>query len=306
MRAVRLGCTTRPQVLTTFRPKYTQFVFFAVCATSDGLANRFLERLITYIVETRHADTVRQAACSYFGSLLARARYLRPKSVRTALSLLARWVQDYLRAYDAQVAAPDPATHCLFYSVVQALLYALCFRFPQLAADAKHGKGDIFKELRLKELVVANLNPLKVVKQTVAQQFCRIAVELRLLDASTLTMLQEHNRTLVVAGAAEFDSDLSFFPFDPYPFPSFRKWIEPHYTHWEADEEDSASDFGSRRSEVSSLDDQDAISVSLRSVLSISSAGHDHGTSPGWRPMSFSPPADERFMAQSPKTLLHP
>jgi hypothetical protein len=99
---------------------------------------------------------------------------------------------------------------------------------------------------------------------------------------------------------------LSFFPFDPYPFPSFRKWIEPHYTHWEADEEDSVSDFGSRRSEVSSLDDQDAISVSLRSVLSISSTGHDHGTSPGWRPMSFSPPADERFMAQSPQTMLQP
>lgn len=296
------------KVLTTFRPKYTQFVMFVVCSSSERLAKRFLERLITITVETQHADTERHAACSYFGSFLARARYLRLPTIRTSLSLLARWVHDYLERYDANVTAPDPATHCLFYSVVQALLYALCFRVPSLAADAKHAKRDVFLDLRLQHIVLSNLNPLKVVKQTVAAQFVRIAVALRLLDANALAMLQEHNRTLVVAGAAEFDADLSFFPFDPYPFPSFRKFVDPNYTHWDADEDDSVSDLGSQRpSEQSSLEDQDAISLSFRSHLSLSDADHGQHGSPEWRPMSFSPPAGDHFLHHQPQppTLLH-
>ncbi|KAJ1483513.1 RNA polymerase I-specific transcription initiation factor RRN3, partial [Baffinella frigidus] len=182
------------KVLTTFRPKYTQFVMFVVCSSSERLAKRFLERLITITrlakrflerlititVETQHADTERHAACSYFGSFLARARYLRLPTIRTSLSLLARWVHDYLERYDANVTAPDPATHCLFYSVVQALLYALCFRallyalcfrVPSLAADAKHAKRDVFLDLRLQHIVLSNLNPLKAMKQTAVAQF---------------------------------------------------------------------------------------------------------------------------------------
>jgi hypothetical protein len=68
-------------------------------------------------------------------------------------------------------------------SLVQSLLYTLCFRLQQLMG-ADNGKYDTFLrlELRLQDIVLCPLNPLKVIDQAVGNKFVALAVKYRLIQ----------------------------------------------------------------------------------------------------------------------------
>lgn len=69
-------------------------------------------------------------------------------------------------------------------SLVQALLYTLCFRLPQLMASDNAAKFETFLrlELRLQDIVLCPLNPLKVIDQAVGGKFVTLAVKYRLIQ----------------------------------------------------------------------------------------------------------------------------
>ena len=69
-------------------------------------------------------------------------------------------------------------------SLVQALLYTLCFRLPQLMASDNAAKFETFLrlELRLQDIVLCPLNPLKVIDQAVGAKFVTLAVKYRLIQ----------------------------------------------------------------------------------------------------------------------------
>jgi RNA polymerase I-specific transcription initiation factor RRN3 len=165
------------RVLTTFRSKYTQFVFFYACSFQTQSSSDLLQSLIVKIIDNKLADTARHSAGnpnpqpphpspltphpspltphpspltphpsplnpkpysarhhtgSYLGSFLARARFLRLSNVVLSLRLLVTWILEYMDKQCPMVQGPDPNHHSLFYSLVQALLYVLCFRLPQV------------------------------------------------------------------------------------------------------------------------------------------------------------------------------
>jgi hypothetical protein len=183
---------------------------------------------------------------------------------------------------------------------VQGLFYVLCFRLPQLMG-AENGKYDTFLrlELRLRDIILCPLNPLKVVDQGVGHKFMTLAVKYRLIETHVLRDLLEYNKTLIVNGIVEFEEEHSYFPFDTYNLVESRQLIEGGaqsslYQKWEeaADDiftEDDASGAGWRDEREESEGPEESIAMSLTSQLSISEHQSSASPSSNWRPMSFSP-----------------
>ena len=288
------------KILTTFRSKYVQFLVFYACHFQNQYSKDFLQLLIVKIIDSSTADTLRHAAGSYLGSFLARAKYLKLANIELSLRLLVTWVLEYMDKECPYVTGPDPNHHSLFYNLVQGLFYVLCFRLPQLMG-AENGKYDTFLrlELRLRDIILCPLNPLKVVDQGVGHKFMTLAVKYRLIETHVLRDLLEYNKTLIVNGIVEFEEEHSYFPFDTYNLVESRQLIEGGaqsslYQKWEeaADDiftEDDASGAGWRDEREESEGPEESIAMSLTSQLSISEHQSSASPSSNWRPMSFSP-----------------
>mmetsp|Transcript_23332 Transcript_23332/g.55586 ORF Transcript_23332/g.55586 Transcript_23332/m.55586 type:complete len:629 (-) Transcript_23332:123-2009(-) len=273
-------------VLTTFRSKFTQFIIFYACTFQYSYVKEFLQALLTKAIEKEHSDRSRVAAAAYLGSFVARFKGMHLSTIRTSLSLLARWVHDYIIAHDHDVTFPDPSVHTVFYSLVQALLYALCFRLQALAED-QNKPSFVPLELRLDRIILSNLNPLKVVNQGVGEMFVTLAVRLRILDEKTLSALLHHNSSFVLPRASEWDEEHSFFPFDPFQLPLSRPFIDPILQGWDGPRAEETDDEESAVQSSRSASVEESIAMSLNSQLSLSD--NDHRGSPVWKPMSFSP-----------------
>ncbi|EKX47206.1 hypothetical protein GUITHDRAFT_107116 [Guillardia theta CCMP2712] len=270
------------RVLTTFRSKYVQFLCFYSCHFRERYSREFLQYLMTKVVERSNPDNERHAAGSYLGSFLARARFVKLPMVQKSLSLLTKWILEYIDEVSPTVHEPDPYQHSLFYGLVQALLYVLCFRVPQLVADERNYDTFLRFELQLDVITRCSLNPLKVINQNVSKQFVRICVKYKLLQAEMLRNLLAYNQSIVVNGVLEFEQEHSFFPFDNYNLPLSRTFID-------GANEASSSQLGS------SVEDAEGVAMSLNSQLSLSDQGPHNSFSPSWKPMSFSPPHEEKM-----------
>ena len=75
---------------------------------------------------------------NFFSSFVARARYLPLESALDAVGQLLAWASNYHLVQSArqagQPAALDVQLHGVFYSAVQGVLYALCFKQVQLSS----------------------------------------------------------------------------------------------------------------------------------------------------------------------------
>eukprot|EP00293_Proteomonas_sulcata_P001563 CAMPEP_0184317264 /NCGR_PEP_ID=MMETSP1049-20130417/95593_1 /TAXON_ID=77928 /ORGANISM="Proteomonas sulcata, Strain CCMP704" /LENGTH=205 /DNA_ID=CAMNT_0026636595 /DNA_START=39 /DNA_END=656 /DNA_ORIENTATION=+ len=203
------------------------------------------------------------------------------------MSLVSTWIHEYIEKHDQDVSDPDPVLHNVFYSLVQALLYSFCFRASHLLEDPKYS---IFVkvELRIADIVLANLNPLKVVNPVVAQQFVRVCKRYKIMPDEQLIQIVTHNSKFVLPGAQEFAEEHSFFPFDPYTLESSRSFIDPIYQSWERSADD-ASDEDSATGDNAGTSADESIAMSLNSQLSLSDQVERDSPHSQWKPMSFSP-----------------
>merc|ERR1712216_221931 len=100
-------------------------------------------------------------------------------------------------------------------------------RLPQImASEDKKSESFVRLEMRLHDLVLCPLNPLKVIDQKVAQMFVHFAVKYRLIQTEALKDLRDYNKTIIIAGLSDFLEDCSFFPFDNYNLPVSRLMFE--------------------------------------------------------------------------------
>jgi hypothetical protein len=79
--------------------------------------------------------TVRQCAALYIGSFIGRALYLDHRVRSLALHRLAEFARDYRHRVPAAAARPSARLHAPYYAAVQAMLYAMCFMYAQLASQ---------------------------------------------------------------------------------------------------------------------------------------------------------------------------
>ena len=166
---------------------------------------------------------------------------------------LLAWASNYHLVQSArqagQPAALDVQLHGVFYSAVQGVLYALCFKQVQLST-AECAPFCAALKPKLQAVLDGGLNPLKFCQDTVVAEFeklplCECA---HIIAANERTAVGSHN---VGGGVNRLDD---FFPFDPLLLRYAQERVHPLYKTWEA-----LPDPNERASNVSS----EAVSESL-------------------------------------------
>lgn len=145
-------------ILPTHKSKYTQFLLFFACSKNATYLDAFVSALVAKLFDARQDALTRQTCAAYLASFLARASYVPTPAVRHVLTILARWLHEYVAAFGAH--EPDAETHGVFYSVCQSVLYIFCFHSRSILAQ-DDGR-EWFSALNLVPIFRSNLNPFKV------------------------------------------------------------------------------------------------------------------------------------------------
>lgn len=240
-------------LLHTYKCKCTQFLLFYCCSFKPAFASTFVHVLLAQLRSEQLHTEARIASAGYLASFVARARYLPLESALDAVGQLLAWASNYHLVQSArqagQPAALDVQLHGVFYSAVQGVLYALCFKQVQLST-AECAPFCAALKPKLQAVLDGGLNPLKFCQDTVVAEFeklplCECA---HIIAANERTAVGSHN---VGGGVNRLDD---FFPFDPLLLRYAQERVHPLYKTWEA-----LPDPNERASNVSS----EAVSESL-------------------------------------------
>lgn len=96
-------------VLPTHRSRFTQYIYFYLCAQSPSYADIFMGHLVSRTFDSSVPTVLRVCAAAYLGSFIARAKYVGIQAVRACLQLLCAWAAEYVDQYDATIAAAATA-----------------------------------------------------------------------------------------------------------------------------------------------------------------------------------------------------
>ncbi|KAI8468899.1 MAG: RNA polymerase I-specific transcription initiation factor RRN3-domain-containing protein [Monoraphidium minutum] len=245
-------------LLHTHRSKFTQYLLFRAIAEDPATcAPAFASMLLARLRDARQPPVTRAAAAAYLSSFLARCALAPEGLVVDVLTQLAAACTEYAaRAGDAPLSAPggrpgvvalpaggggsaavstgggDATRHAVFYAMVQALLYVLCYHMEPLVRQQRHHPGASPAHAAAVKALVrgavapllghARLAPLAVCLPSVSAEFVRQAAALKLAD---LTPLLAAAQQRAAGGGADGGGALGrpavrplemFFPFDPY------------------------------------------------------------------------------------------
>eukprot|EP00164_Ancoracysta_twista_P005823 GFYU01008008.1.p1 GENE.GFYU01008008.1~~GFYU01008008.1.p1 ORF type:complete len:600 (-),score=158.22 GFYU01008008.1:254-2053(-) len=227
-------------ILNTYKSKYTQFLVFYMCSTGHIATESFLEHLCQRLFDERAHGVVRQACAAYVASFIARAKFVSEATVNTAMRILVSWLHDYINARDTPTTVPDPEAHQIFYSVVQAVCYIVCYQSDVLLAG--DGKVSEFKETyNLQRIVKCKLSPLQLCADAVSNEFARLLKLHGVMDCSDY--LRRSVKLKVSARQVYEKTGVSnlemFFPFDPYLLRKSSRYINTQYREWSAADSDA-------------------------------------------------------------------
>lgn len=220
-------------LLHTYKCKCTQFLLFYCCSFKPAYASTFVHVLLTQLRSEQLHTEARIVSAAYLASFVARARYLPLESTLDAVGQLLAWASDYHLLQAArqagQPAALDVQLHGVFYSAVQGVLYALCFKQVQLAtAECAPFRAALTPQLQA--VLDGGLNPLKFCQDTVVAEFEKLSLCecAHIIAANERTAVGSHN---VGGGVNRLDD---FFPFDPLLLRFASERVHPLYKTWEA------------------------------------------------------------------------
>ena len=247
-------------LLHTYKCKCTQFLLFYCCSFKPAYASTFVHVLLTQLRSEQLHTEARIVSAAYLASFVARARYLPLESALDAVGQLLAWASDYHLVQAArqagQPAALDVQLHGVFYSAVQGVLYALCFKQVQLATpECAPFRAALTPQLQA--ILDGGLNPLKFCQDTVVAEFERLSLCecAHIIAANERTAVGSHN---VGGGVNRLDD---FFPFDPLLLRFASERVKPLYKTWEA-----LPDPHERASNVSSEAPSEALGASFQAM----------------------------------------
>ncbi|KAF4093159.1 hypothetical protein AMELA_G00028800 [Ameiurus melas] len=236
-----LVCVFDKMVLPTHASCHVQFCVFYLCSFRLGLAEAFLDHLWKVLQSPSQPAVLRQAAASYMGSFLARAKFIPIATVRACLDLLVPWLHLYIDSQDSgSKAFCDVSLHGPFYASCQAVFYTLVFRHRAiLEGNMKKGLAYL-QSLNLERIVMSQLNPLKVCLPAVTNMFAAIMRKYQLVFCYTIIERNNRHMLPVVRSSVGGDSVSTsnnpldtFFPFDPYLLKRSGQYFESIYQVWE-------------------------------------------------------------------------
>jgi len=218
----------------THKSKFTQFLIFYMCQQNSNFSQLFLSFLMVQLQNTHLHPIVRRTSTLYLGSFLARADYIPINLLKQNVVLLSTWLTKYLEGltkYKLNQANVD--VHGVYYTVCQALLYVMCFRYRKLVEESNADFGQFFTYLRIEDILNNKLYPLNFCCSGVVEEFAEICEN---NGVSLVKDLLESSKGIVVptiSASGEENKLDSFFPFDPYLLKDSSKYINPFYTTWE-------------------------------------------------------------------------
>ncbi|CAM6098884.1 unnamed protein product [Calypogeia fissa] len=216
-------------ILHTHKSKFTQFIIFYLCALEPiTCGSRFASLLCDIFSSRTRPSTTRISAAAYLASYLARAKFLSSDVICASLKRMVSWCIAYgsNEVINSAPTVPDAIAHGVFFSVCQAVMYTLCFRFKMLVEDPE-GKR-VLRGLTLQQLLNHRLNPIKVCLPSVVDEFLKKAAILQLVDQQQWLLTKERiDRN--TGGDVRLDM---FFPFDPYLLRQSDRFIRPNFNFW--------------------------------------------------------------------------
>ncbi|KAI1862918.1 hypothetical protein JX265_008964 [Neoarthrinium moseri] len=252
-------------ILPTYKSRHTQFLIFHFAQKSEYMVDAFCGTCINIAFESQRPLVLRQAACAYLASFVARGAQVPGHVVRTIFTVLGHHLDQMRTVYEVTCRGPDVRRYSAFYSLTQALMYIFCFRWQDLVHSvpddvdredpSSYLDQDIEWEADVKDVLRRNiyskLNPLKVCSPAIVEQFALLAHRFRfmyvypLIEANKRLRLSQFVSTAYANGGALRESGLdlsdeswqqldSFFPFDPYQLPTSKHWVEPDYLQWKS------------------------------------------------------------------------
>ncbi|KAK3552703.1 hypothetical protein QTP86_021132 [Hemibagrus guttatus] len=236
-----LMCVFDKLVLPTHASCHVQFCMFYLCSFRLGLAEAFLDHLWKVLQSPSQPAVLRQAAATYMGSFLARAKFIPIATVKACLDLLVPFLHLYIDSQDSgSKAFCDVSLHGPFYASCQAVFYTLIFRHKAILEGSMKKGLAYLQSLNLERIVMSQLNPLKVCLPAVTNMFAAIMRKYQLVFCYTIIERNNRNMLPVVRSSVGGDSLSTntnpldtFFPFDPYLLKRSGQYFESIYQVWE-------------------------------------------------------------------------
>jgi len=191
------------KILCTHKTKFVQFLLFFLSMKSERFCAMFLAQLLSLSVSPSVPPLKRQCAVMYYSSFIARASFLAPESVSELAGKLVLWASDYVQenhlsegdgglsgsvhalslnsmSLDGrgrvlegceQLVVSD--RHLVFYCVVQAACYVLCFHGASLAAS--HSSSASLRAA-WERVLGCELDPLRYCIKSIKWEFVRLVL----------------------------------------------------------------------------------------------------------------------------------
>ena len=266
------------------KSKFAQYIVFYLCfkdyerssTIEDGKKNScelLRDVLITKMLNSGEANSLRLASAAYLASFVARAKFLSADFIVETLEVICNWLA---RKVNEQPSKKLTEIELIaFDSCCQAVMYILCYRCDDVAQSGDECKRRL-QALPLKEILYApNLEPLQSCLPSVVQEFLKNASAAQILGfyedlVSTFTKQSEewkkiedeqrdkayvrHNISFAAKAANGMNNNKNnnqvidrlrrrplkmFFPFDPYVLrKSAQKLnLEESYVVWRGNED---------------------------------------------------------------------
>lgn len=269
-------------VLHTHRSKFTQFLLFYVCRREPQRCCISLVRLLlARLSDARQPPITRSACAAYLASFLARSAFVPEALVVEVLQRLAEGCAAYaasVAALERSRSAPALALpgvqygvggamngggggssgaapqHQVFYAMVQALLYILCYHLEPLLTRQPHHPGTtpqhaaavtaLVQQQLVPLLSHTGLAPLAVCLASVSSEFAKQAAALQLAEVRHLLPGAAGSSTAAAAGASGAAAQQQaparpggvrplemFFPFDPYLLGRSARYLDLQHSY---------------------------------------------------------------------------
>ncbi|KAI0966370.1 RNA polymerase I-specific transcription initiation factor RRN3 [Xylaria arbuscula] len=250
-------------ILPTIRSRHTQFLIFHFGQRSERLIDAFCGTCINIAFESQRPLVLRQSACAYLASFVARGAHVPGHIVVNIFEVLGYHLDEMRAVYEVSCKGPDVRRYAPFYALMQALMYVFCFRWQDLIRSAPDDvdKDDPWSYLdqdiewvsEIKDIMRRNiyskLNPMKVCSPVIVDQFAKLAHHFRfmyvypLIESNKRLRLSQFSAGAYSNGGALRDMSFdvndeswqqlgSYFPFDPYQLPKSKRWVDEDYLKW--------------------------------------------------------------------------
>ncbi|CAF1265557.1 unnamed protein product [Adineta ricciae] len=226
----------------THDSSHVQFLIFYICSFHRDFSDEFINNCWKTFVSPSISMTFRQAAIYYLCSFIARANYIKIKSVLTITHSMVDWLHMYMSTTETNTCRTNPKRHLPFYAIFQAVLYIFVYRHREIAR-LSNGIERVF-QWRLNHIMSSELNPLKFCLPTITLRFAQLARNYQIAFCYSII---ETNRRYSLPEVFSFDNYSStvpsqilhaYFPFDPYILKRSSIFIQPIYNEYQDESED--------------------------------------------------------------------